>query len=115
MIHPPAISFCITCKNRIHQIRQTLKQNLDDNRLHRDFVEFVLVDFGSKDGLRDWVFNNFSVELASGYLKYYYTENLPHWHASVAKNTAHLCASGDILVNLDCDNFTGLWGGVMVI
>lgn len=29
------------------------------------------------------------------------------WHTSVAKNIAHRLGSGDILVNLDCDNFIG--------
>lgn len=109
------LSFCITCKNRLHQIKQTLRKNLDDNVLHSDFIEFVLVDFGSNDGLRDWVLKEFEQDLASGYLKYYYTEELSRWHASIAKNTAHRCASGSILVNLDCDNFTSIWGGAYVI
>ena len=109
------LSFCITCKNRIHQIRQTLRKNLDDNLCHKEFIDFILVDFSSADGLREWITSNFQQELMSGYLKYYYTEALPHWHASVAKNTSHLCATGDILVNLDCDNFTGIWGGAFVI
>ena len=108
------LSFCITCKNRLHQIRQTLKQNLDDNKLHSNFIDFVLVDFCSDDGLREWIVGNFQQELSSG-LKYYHTIKLPQWHACVAKNTAHLCAEGDILVNLDCDNFTGIWGGAYVL
>ena len=110
-----ALSFCITCKNRLHQIRYTLRKNLNDNFLHRDFIEFILVDFGSNDGLREWIIDNFQSELVSGYLKYYYTEELPKWHACIAKNTAHLCANGNILVNLDCDNFTGVWGGAYVL
>lgn len=28
----PKISFCITCKNRLYQIKKTLPQNLEDNR-----------------------------------------------------------------------------------
>ena len=111
----PTLSFCITCKNRFHQIRQTLRKNLDDNGSHSAYIDFVLVDFDSTDGLHEWVIDEFSTELASGYLKYYRTEELPLWHASVAKNTAHLCASGKILVNLDCDNFTGACGGVYLI
>lgn len=107
----PTLSFCITCKNRFHQISKTLRQNLDDNSLFSELVEFVLVDFGSTDGLRKWVICNFRDELESGYLKYYYTEELPFWHCSVAKDTSHLLASGEILVNLDCDNFTGPNGG----
>jgi len=110
-----ALSFCITCKNRLHQLRQTLRKNLDDNLMCSHLIEFVVVDFAGTDGLREWILNNFHAELASGYLKYYYTEELPRWHSSIAKNTAHLCASGEILVNLDCDNFTGPWGGMFVL
>ena len=115
MIDIPTLSFCITCKNRLHQLRQTLRQNLNDNRLHRKFIEFVLVDFGSIDGLREWILSGFSEDLSSGYLRYYYTDMLPFWHASIAKNTAHLCAKNDIVVNLDCDNLTGYLGGQFLI
>ena len=31
-------------------------------------------------------------------------KNLPYWHASLAKNTAHKVATEDVLVNLDGDN-----------
>lgn len=115
MADSPTLSFCITCKNRFHQIEQTLKQNLDDNHMHGDFIEFVLVDFGSTDGLREWVLSNFKNELDTGFLRYYYTEEMTYWNASVAKNTAHLLAKNDILVNLDCDNYTGYEGGQFVI
>ncbi len=111
----PKLSFCITCKNRLHQLSQTLSKNLDDNRMSRDLIEFVLVDFGSTDGLQEWIFENFQNDLDTGYLKYFYTEKLPFWHASIAKNTAHLLADHEILVNLDCDNFTGINGGRLII
>lgn len=111
----PTLSFCITCKNRFHQIRQTLRKNLDDNRSMQDSIEFILVDFGSQDGLREWVITHFQNELNSGYLKFFYTEELPYWHFSIAKNTAHLLCRNDILVNLDCDNFTGVHGAQFVI
>lgn len=109
------ISFCITCKNRLHQISETLMQNLQDNIAAQKDVEFILVDFASKDGLKDWVIQNFKKELESGYLKYFFTKKMDNWECSIAKNTAHLVASGDILVNLDCDNFTGKDGGRYVI
>ncbi len=111
----PELSFCITCKNRLYQIRQTLRKNLDDNAYYNDLIEFILVDFGSDDGLHEWIVDNFQPELASGYLKYYYTDELPQWHMSIAKNTAHWWASGNILVNLDGDNYTGSWGGAYVM
>lgn len=111
----PTLSFCITCKNRFYQIRETLRQNLDDNAIYRDIVDFILVDFGSSDGLKDWVASSFKEELETGYLKYYYTDVLDSWHASIAKNTSHLLSRKDILVNLDCDNYTGIRGSAFVI
>lgn len=115
MLTIPTLSFCITCKNRFHQISKTLRKNLDDNKMFKNLIQFVLVDFASTDGLRDWVSANFEDDIKSGYLKYYYTDELPYWHASVAKNTSHLLADNDILVNLDCDNYTGWNGGRFVI
>ena len=111
----PTLSFCITCKNRFEQIRQTLPQNLKDNSESKEFIEFILVDFGSTDGLQEWIVENFKTEMEEGYLKYYYTDELQSWHASIAKNTSHLLANNDIVVNLDCDNFTGKNGGVFVV
>ena len=108
------ISFCITCKNRLHQIGETLKENLDANKEHEEMLEFVLVDFGSTDGLQSWILTHFREQLESGYLKYFFTTGLPHWDASRAKNTAHFLASGDFLVGLDCDNYVGKGGGAFV-
>jgi hypothetical protein len=115
MLNIPALSFCITCKNRFHQISGTLKRNLDDNSMYSHLIEFVLVDFGSDDGLKEWILDNFQKELKANYLKFYYTDGMKSWHASLAKNTAHILAANDILVNLDCDNFTGRNGGKFVI
>jgi len=109
------ISFCITCMNRFYQIKQTLKKNLLDNVNSKYNIEFVLVDFGSKDGLKDHISKNFINEIKSGYLKYYYTEELLFFHASIAKNTSHKLASGKYLVNLDCDNYTGDRGGDFIV
>lgn len=109
------LSFCITCKNRLWQIERTLIKNLEDNIKLKSKIEFVLVDFNSNDGLGDWVKERFKMELKDGYLKYYFTNDLPHWHASIGKNTAHLFANGKILTNLDCDNFTGQNGAQFIL
>ena len=115
LLFGPTLSFCITCKNRFSQIKQTLPQNLEDNRDHKDMVQFVLVDFGSTDGLQEWIVDNFMHEIDEGYLKYYYTEELKSWHCCIAKNTSHMLADHDVVVNLDCDNFTGKNGGMFLI
>ncbi|MBS1664533.1 MAG: glycosyltransferase family 2 protein [Bacteroidetes bacterium] len=84
--------------------------NLLHNKKHRNDVEFVLVDFGSEDGLGQWIASNFAAELEEGYLVYHFANGLKTWHASVAKNTSHYYAGGQYLVNLDCDNYTGPQG-----
>jgi len=109
------LSFCITCRNQFYQIKQTFPKNLEDNRESKNIIEFILVDFGSTDGLRKWIVENFMNEINDGYLKYYYTEELSSWHTSIAKNTSHKLANNDIVVNLDCKNFTGKNGGQLVI
>jgi hypothetical protein len=109
------LSFCIACKNRLQQIKQTLPQNLKDNISMKGQVNFVLVDFGSTDGLEEWIIENFAQEIKDGYLKYYYTDELQDWHTSIAKNTAHALSESDILVNLDCDSYTGENGGEFIL
>jgi len=110
------LTFAIAVLNRTHQIEQTLMQNLEDNFVDNTHIEFVLVDFGSTDGFRDWIrFQNFKKYNEHGYFKYYETDRLNSWHASVAKNTAIHYSTGKIVVTLDCDNFTGIRGGDFVI
>jgi hypothetical protein len=110
----PLVSFCITNKNRLSQIRKTLPKNLSDNQIDHDKIEFILVDFGSDEPIEDWLFSEFREELASGYLKYFGCSSLNKWHAPKAKNTTHRLSTGKILVNLDGDNFTGYRGGMFV-
>jgi predicted glycosyltransferase involved in capsule biosynthesis len=115
MHHIPKLSFCITCKNRFHQIREALPVNLSDNFYFKDLIEFIVVEFGRNDGITDWVLNSFTNKLNSRYLAYFFNDELPFWYASIAKNTAHCLASNELLVNLDCDNYTGRFGGKYVI
>lgn len=100
------ISFCITCMNRLSHLKKTLRTNL---RYNADYpnIEFVLLDYNSADGLQSWVLKNFKKELASGSLAYYKTAKPKYFHMANAKNIAHNLASGDIVCNLDADNFTG--------
>ena len=102
------LSFCITCMNRFNQISKTLLTNLNDNKNEK--VEFVLVDFNSSDGLKEYILNNkdFEKYLNTKQLRYFSTKELIHWHASIAKNTAHKLAKGKYVVNLDCDKLIRL-------
>lgn len=99
------ISFCITCMNRAMHIKKTLRKNINDN-IDYPNLEFVLLDYNSSDDLQEWVFNNFKDELANGRLVYYQTKEPKYFHMANAKNIAHHLATGDIVCNLDADNYT---------
>lgn len=109
------LSFCITCMNRTNYLKKTLLKNLNDNKNSK--VEFILVNFNSVDGLENYINNNNEIKkyLVTKQLKYFNCEKLKYWHSSIAKNIAHNYASGNILVNLDSDNFIGENGGDFII
>jgi hypothetical protein len=99
------ISFCTTCKGRLHHLKRTLPQNLRDNPQ----AEFVVLDYSSEDGLKEWILSDpVTVEaMRDGRLIYARHPDAPHFRMAHAKNMAHRLATGDIVCNLDADNFTG--------
>ncbi|MDX1975124.1 MAG: glycosyltransferase family A protein [Rickettsiales bacterium] len=99
------VSFCTTCKGRTHHLKETLPQNLANNADYPN-TEFVILDYGSEDGLADWIKANYQKELDSGKIRYVRFE-AEHFKMAHAKNMAHRTATGDILCNLDADNVTG--------
>lgn len=102
---PLKISYCTTCKGRLHHLQQTLPANMEAEKGNPN-VEFVVLDYGSEDGLGDWIKENFQEEIATGRLIYARTES-PYFKMAHAKNMAHRLANGDVLCNLDADNFIG--------
>jgi Glycosyl transferase family 2 len=104
--HYLKISFCITCMNRLFQLKQTMLKNLKDNESYPN-CEFIIVNYNSQDGLEEWVAANLKEEIEKGRIKYFHTREASGWHAAHAKNIAHFLSTGDIVCNLDGDNFTG--------
>lgn len=100
------VSFCTTCMNRLFHLRQTYLKNIEDN-LDYGNVEFVLVNYNSGDDLDNWARKNLASYIREGVVNYYRTDVPEVFHASIAKNLAHKVATGDIVVNLDGDNYTG--------
>lgn len=99
------ISFCVTCRNRLWQIKKTLPENID---LINDSHEMVLVDYGSTDGLSEWVWSNFKSHIENKKMIFFEVKNEVRWNVARAKNLAHRLASGEYLFNLDADNFLTL-------
>ena len=83
---------------------QTLPANLKAEQGNPN-VEFVVLDYGSEDGLGDWIKQNFSDEIASGRLRYARLDDAEHFKFAHAKNMAHRLATGDVLCNVDADNY----------
>lgn len=103
---PKKIAFCITCMNRLNHLQQTLEKNIQDNYLPEE-VEFILLDYNSKDGLGQWVYQNMQYHINSGILVYYKTFVPENYLRSHSRNMAFRLANADILCNLDADNFLG--------
>jgi len=100
------IVFCTTCKGRAHHVKQTLPQNLADN----PNAKFVLLNYNSGDDLVKYVMEHHAADLASGRLALYSTFEPERFAMAHAKNMAHrlgIAEGGDVLVNLDADNFAG--------
>jgi hypothetical protein len=99
------VVFCITCKNRTPHLRQTLPINLEHNPDSR----FVVLDYNSQDDLLPFL-RSLSRELDEERLAVYSYRGHPKFRMAHAKNLAHrlgILEGGDILVNLDADNFAG--------
>jgi hypothetical protein len=100
------ISFCTTCMNRHYHLRQTIIRNIEDNKAYQN-AEFVLVNYNSGDGLHEWAKRYLTPYIEAGDLQYFYSPHHKYFHASKAKNLAHFLSTGEIVCNLDGDNFTG--------
>jgi Sulfotransferase domain/N-terminal domain of galactosyltransferase len=99
------VCFVTTCKNRVDHLHQTLYVNLCDNPNSR----FVVLDYHSDDELLE-LLRCFDEEIAARRLTVYSYLGWPKFRMAHAKNLAHrlgIIEGGDILVNLDSDNFAG--------
>jgi len=96
------ISICTQIKNRLIQFEETFIKNLETIKKNTG-VEWIIVDYGSTDGLGKYIQNY--VEKYD-FIKYYIAvEYFQSYSIPVAKNFAARLSSGDFLFNLDCDNF----------
>jgi glycosyltransferase involved in cell wall biosynthesis len=99
------ISFCQTCGNRSHQLRLTLPINLNIISKFPN-TELVIVNYSSTDGFQETVNEVVSdFKLNKERLKIVNVPNKQYFRHAHAKNIAHKAASGDVLCNLDVDNF----------
>lgn len=88
--------------DRLFHLKETLPVSLKRSEAYED-AEFVLLDYGGRDGVGDWALGNIRPHMESGRLKVYRLEGPKYWVAAHAKNIAHKLATGEVLCNLDAD------------
>ena len=92
--------------NRLEHLASTLPQNLLDNQEYPS-TDFVILNYNSKDELEKYILHTFRTEIQSGRISYFRTAQPNYFDRSHSRNVAFRLAQGDILCNLDSDNFTG--------
>ena len=122
------ISLCTTCMDRLDDLMKTLPKNMEDNyyketksegsNLSNSWgypnVEFVLLNYGSKkDNIGNWIKNQWkdSKSIIDHRLEYF--EFVPGtepktYSMAHSRNVAFKAASGDIVLNVDADNYTNV-------
>ncbi len=100
------VVFCTTCKGRAEHVKITLPRNLAEN----PDAKIVLLNYNSPDDLLEYLRLSHSQDIERGRLVVYSYYDSPTFRMAHAKNMVHrlgIKEGGDILVNLDADNFAG--------
>lgn len=101
------ISLCTACMGRTNDLKLTLPQNVADNEDYPQ-IEFVVLNYNSRDDLHTFMLSkDIYPHLANGKIKYIRTSMPAFFSMSHARNVAFRAATGDIVSNVDADNFTG--------
>lgn len=97
------ICFCVSIKNRLWQIKETLPLNLEivDRTPHI----IAVADYGSDDGLEEWLHQTKLISHENLIYKKFNVLDFG-WSSPVAKNlAASIAPNGFAIFNLDADNF----------
>jgi len=92
--------------DRLQHLRQTLACNILANADY-PALEFVLLDYHSREDVAGYVREALQEYIRSGLLTYYQTFDPLYFNRSHSRNMMFRLATGDIICNVDADNFTG--------
>jgi len=92
--------------NRLHHLKTTLMQNFLNN-VNYPAVELLLLNYNSGDDLEEWAYANFGDYMDTGIFNYYKTLEPQVFSHSHSKNLAFRLADGDIVCNINADNYIG--------
>lgn len=103
----PLVSLCTSLKDRLEHLQKTFLLNIEDNQNYPN-CEFLLLNYNCPDpNTEEWVRKALESHIASGRVSYYYYPDSKTFERSHARNLAFRLAQGDIVCNVDADNFIG--------
>lgn len=96
------ISYCTTCHNRLWQLKQTLQHNLTFTKAGE--VELCILAYNDAE-VEPYLRENYTQYIADGRLKVRTINSPIEFTCGRVKNLSHAMGTGEILFNLDADNF----------
>jgi hypothetical protein len=110
------VSIVTTCMGRLHHLRETMPRNWYDAmhdaeaaKSKQDLTfEFVLVNYNSPDGMDKWVeqeYGGSNGPIAGGYVVHVHEQSATEYSMTRSRNIGFKVATGDVVVQVDCDNF----------
>lgn len=102
------VSLCVSVKDRLDHLQKTILLNLANNREYRN-CELLLLNYSCPNlETEKWIKDALGAEIATGRVNYYYYPDSTTFDRSHARNLAFRLSKGDIICNIDADNFTGV-------
>lgn len=102
------ISYCTTCYNRLWQLKQTLDHNLAFTQ--SDEFELCVLAYNDVETYQ-YLYEHYADYITDGRLRVLSVnknrvfKDGSTWSCGYVKHLAHLMGRGDVLFNLDADNF----------
>lgn len=98
-------SFCTSCMGRLHDLKKTYLPNIELTLKIVPKCTFTLLNWNSGDGMHDWVETHLKQHINSGVVNYIVTRKPERFSQAVTKNITMKNSTGDVVCNLDADNF----------
>lgn len=99
------ITFCTTCHKRLWQLKKTLPENLELLK-HLD-AELCILLYNDEEAYQ-YLLNQYKTEIENKKLIIINHKDDKEFSCGYAKSLSHQLGSGEILFNLDADNYIGL-------
>lgn len=105
--HKLSVSLCTSIKDRLDHLKRTILKNIIDNDDYPD-CEFIILNYDCPNPDTEvWIKETLMPYILSGKVSYYFFPNAPTFARSHARNLAFRLSTGDIICNVDADNFIG--------